>query len=411
MKAVGLITEYNPMHNGHLYHLKEAKNMTKADVVLAVMSGDFVQRGEPAIIDKYSRCKAAIDAGVNLVIELPVYYALNSAEGFADGAVKILHELFADSFVFGSECGDLDSLSKAAQIITDEPEEYRTQLKDALANGLSFPIARQQALSTCLGCDMASLLTSPNNTLGIEYLKSVYKHSYTIKPHTIKRMGTGYNEEAIKNKEDLPSASAIRSILNQKDNNTLLNALLPETMHQLLVTANHQSCPVLLNDFTPLLHYKMECIFHLCGKEKERISAQLCTYVDINTELANRIIDCFDDKLTFNELAMKIKSRQYTYTRICRCLLHILLDITKLQMNKYDGNDVPYLRVLGFDAIGQKYLNHIKKKCSVPLITKTADYKDLLSDDIHAASIYRQVVFQKFHYSLEDEFHAGIYIK
>ena len=206
MKAVGLITEYNPLHTGHIYHMNKAKEITGADCCIAVMSGNFVQRGEPAVVNKYLRCAAAIEAGVNLCIELPSYYAVSSAENFADGAVKLLNSLMCNYVVFGSECGDIDILYNAADILINEPESYRTELKSLLSNGLSFPAARQTALVNYITTstsnsskkttthlhdksqqEIVSALSSPNNILGIEYIKSIIKHDFKLKPFTMTR--------------------------------------------------------------------------------------------------------------------------------------------------------------------------------------------------------------------------------
>lgn len=417
MKAVGLITEYNPFHNGHLHHLHEALRITGADVSIAVMSGDFVQRGEPAIIDKYARSQAAIDCGVNLVVELPVYYALSSAEGFADGAVRTLDALSADALVFGSEAGTLKPLKQISEVLISEPEEYRICLKKNLADGISFPAARQKALSALLGEETAQVLTQPNNTLGIEYLKALQKHRLTIRPHTICRQGTGYNSHILTG--DLPGASALRELLYRPQsadsfqNNTGYDAAdwMPHEMLIHFFRQQHKSCPVTADDVSLFLTYRLSQIFYECNAQKDLICRELCSYPDLSADLAGRILQSFHGTQTFTELADTVKSRQYTRSRINRCLMHIVLGITNIQKNKFEGKTVPYLRILGFDAIGQNYLNHIKKKCPVPLITKTADYKELLREDIHAASLYNQIVLNRYNCVLTDEFRRGIYVK
>lgn len=408
MKAVGLITEYNPFHNGHLFHLREALRISKADVAIAVMSGDFVQRGEPAIIDKYARSQAAIDCGVNLVVELPAYYALSSAEGFADGAVRTLAALLADSLVFGSECADLSALSQIAKLLVAEPEDFRAHLRNALAGGYSFPQAKETAIAACLGSDMAKLVQMPNNTLGIEYLKALERRRFSIRPYTISRTGAGYNDHAIHDSQ--PSAAALRDlIVNSGCNN--LSAWMPDAMTAHFFNQYNNTFPVTSEDFTTLLNYRLSQIFYECDAQKELICRKLCSYPDISADLANRITQLFNGTRALSAFACALKTRQYTATRINRCLMHIILDITNIQKNKFDGAGVPYLRILGFDSTGQKYLNHIKKKCSVPIVTKTADYKALLREDIHAASIYNQIIFDKYKTVPKDEFRHSIYIK
>lgn len=428
MKAVGLITEYNPLHNGHIYHMNQALKAGKADAAVVVMSGNFVQRGEPAVINKYMRCRAAIDSGANLVVELPAYYSLSSAEGFAEGAVKTLNELKVNSFVFGSESADIDALKAAANIIVSEPDAYRSILKKELASGKSFPAARQKALhiyASQNGINIDSdILVSPNNILAIEYIKTVLKYNFKIKPLTIKRIGSGYNEKELDG--TFPSAQSIRNILASSEYGcstsddlhsspetifTQLSLCIPESMMDILKSSYKKIYPVISNDFTAVFNYKMLEIFEKCNNDKDQIICELCTYEDISSELAARIYSNFNGYLQLNDFILKIKCRQYTFSRISRCIFHIILNIKKLQKNKFEGKTVPYIRILGFDKKGQNYLNSIKKAVSVPIVTKAADYKELIHEDIHAASIYNQIVYNKFRQIPQDEFRSGIYIK
>ena len=432
MKSVGLITEYNPLHTGHIYHMQKAKEITGADCCIAVMSGNFVQRGEPAIVNKYLRCAAAIDAGVNLCIELPSFYAVSSAEGFADGAVRLLNSLMCDYVVFGSECGNIDILYSAADILVNEPAAYRDELKRLLSKGNSFPAARQSALVKYMTEyetlqksnnapveNITNTLSSPNNTLGIEYIKSIIKHSFNIKPLTIKREGTGYNENVI---NGLPSASAIRtqycSYINSEStctNNNSKKFTLPSDLSSLLPGSMaeriNEQPPILLDDMTALFNYKMSGLFNKCLYDKNSIAKELSSYMDISIELGNRMADCFKGNEPLSSYCMNVKSRQYTYSRICRCVLHIILNITKINAAHYSGENVPYIRILGFDTTGQKYLSEIKKKCSPQIITKTADYKDMLVDDIYCTSIYNQLVYNKYNMIIKDEFRQPVYRK
>ena len=410
MKAVGLVTEYNPLHNGHIYHIRQSMEMTNADICIAVMSGNFVQRGEPAIIDKYSRCQAAVESGINLLVELPSYYALSSAEMFADGAVKTLAALGVSSMVFGSECGDISLLKKIAELLVSEPENYKELLKKNLSTGQTFPKARQTALEQVMGQSFDTLLSSPNNILGIEYLKAILKRNAKIMPYTLLRKGAGYHELEVDTKEAFSSAAAIREQIRQQTKEKFDNSV-PDSMRTVLLNRLEVSAPVLLDDFTPLLNYKLLEICSECYQDKNLIAKRLSGYVDITIELGSRIAACFTGTDTLSELILKVKSRQYTYSRIARCLMHILLNIQKTAAVRYEAAKAPYIRILGFDKKGQKYLSSFKKNCDVPIITKTADYKELLRDDIYCASIYNQVVFQKYGYQLKDEFRQGVYIK
>ena len=194
MKAVGLVTEYNPFHNGHLYHLNKAMELTGADISVAVMSGDFVQRGEPAVLDKYTRTSMALNSGVNLVVELPVNYAVSSAESFAAGALKVLDYIKADSIAFGSESGNIERLSKLAHILCDNEDTLYKEISKYTANGISYAAARQKVVEKLTDKDTAAMLTSSNNILAVEYLKAIIKNNYAIKPYTVQRQGDDYND-------------------------------------------------------------------------------------------------------------------------------------------------------------------------------------------------------------------------
>lgn len=413
MKSVGLITEYNPMHNGHIYHIKKSMELTGADVCIAVMSGNFVQRGEPAVVNKYLRAQAAIESGINLLLELPSYYALSSAEQFADGAVKTLTALNTDFLVFGSECGEISLLRSIAEILSAEPEEYRIYLKKYLSCGMTYPSARQAALTEVAKKVPDSVLSAPNNILGTEYIKAIIRQKSQIVPYTITRQGAGYNEAQISESDIFSSAAAIRGLLKSDTDENAFHKMtekMPEIMSELIKKQYGITTPVFLDDFTALFNYRLLQIFFECGYDKNRIAERLSLYTDISTDLGNRIAVCFTGNDKLSDLILKIKSRQYTYSRISRCLIHILLEIKKEKSKSYETN-LPYVRVLGFDKKGQEYLSQIKRSCPVPIITKTASFKELLCDDIYCSSVYNQVVLQKFGYAIPDEFRSGIYIK
>ena len=211
MKAVGLVTEYNPFHNGHLYHLNKAMELTGADISVAVMSGDFVQRGELAVLDKYTRASMALNSGVNLVVELPVNYAVSSAESFAAGALKVLDYIKADSIAFGSESGNIERLSKLAHILCDNEDTLYKEISKYTANGISYAAARQKVVEKLTDKDTAAMLTSSNNILAVEYLKAVIKNNYAIKPYTVQRQGDSYNDTDIRS--EYASATALRENL------------------------------------------------------------------------------------------------------------------------------------------------------------------------------------------------------
>lgn len=421
MNTVGLITEYNPLHNGHIYHLNEARAKTGAGVSVAVMSGNFVQRGEPALIDKYRRTKAAVDSGVDLVVELPSFYALSSAEGFASGAVLTLDALGVDSFVFGSECGNIDLLEKCAEIFINEPADFQIALKNNLSLGHSYPKARHMTLSALYGNELSWIADSPNNILGIEYIKAVKKYSLAIRPLTIKRIQNGYHDTSLDN--EISSATAIRGkIVNLTDNNNnntenqaacniSLDKYMPQSMSSLINEIYGHTAPVSINDFSMLLNYKIADIMYKCGNNKEAFCTEMCRYIDMSEDLANRLFAVHKDGLSFTEYADALKNRQYTMTRIQRILMHIILEFTINLKAKYESGSAPYIRILGMNNNGRRYLNSIKKSTIIPIITKTADYKNLLSEDIYAASVYNQAIAGRYGQTAFDEFRHGVYIK
>lgn len=412
MKAVGLITEYNPLHNGHIYHMNQALKMTGADLTIAVMSGNYVQRGEPAITDKYTRCRAALKSGINLLVELPVYYSLSSAEIFAKGAMRILNSLMCDYVVFGSECGDINALKEIANVLSNEPESFKNALKNELSSCLSFPKARMNALNSYFKNDYSKILENPNNILGIEYLKAIFQSKSAITPMTVKRIGKGYNDETIDSASDnsdlsFNSATAIRKAVS--DNNTNIKELFLPQMYEEFIDSYNKSAPVFKDDFSILLNYRLYDIFFKCGNDKHKISSELQKYEDITENIANRIAVCFTGNDTFTEFAAKLKTKSYTLSRINRCLFHIILGIDHNTALFFAHNN--YIRILGFDEKGREYLNEIKKKTDATIITKTSKHSELIAADIHAANIYNQICFNKFGYMCKDEFRHGICIK
>lgn len=439
MKAVGLITEYNPFHNGHLYHLNKAMELTGADVSIAVMSGDFVQRGEPAILDKYARASMALNSGVNLVVELPVNYAVSSAESFADGAVKVLHYIKADSIAFGSESGDIDGLLKVAHILCDNEEMLYKEISKYTSSGMSYAAARQKVVGLLADADTAAVLSSSNNILAVEYLKAIIKHNYDIKPYTVQRQGDGYNDKDICS--EYASATALREnikcrfdkenvcdssvgnsisddvvfnngrVKNSNDDilftNINISEYMPEKAGLILSSNTNYIYP---DDITGALFTRLLDILFVSGYDKNDFIENVMQYPDVSKEIAGRLYKITMDAITrtipqgqeskdsaafsFSSMCEKIKTKEVTLSRIKRALVRITLGLDKKHMEKYANE--PYIRVLGFDKKGQEYLSYIRKTVEVPLITKTADYKEMLLDDIHAANIYNTIVAGKY---------------
>ena len=401
MKAVGLVTEYNPFHNGHLYHLNKAMELTGADISVAVMSGDFVQRGELAVLDKYTRASMALNSGVNLVVELPVNYAVSSAESFAAGALKVLDYIKADSIAFGSESGNIERLSKLAHILCDNEDTLYKEISKYTANGISYAAARQKVVEKLTDKDTAAMLTSSNNILAVEYLKAIIKNNYAIKPYTIKRQGDSYNDTDIRS--EYASATALRG--NLKADN--ISKYIPVKAGLILSSNTNYIYP---DDITEALFTRLLGILFASSYDKNVFIENVMQYPDVNKEIAGRLYKSAMDMITrtvpqrseskdngvfsFGSLCEHIKTKEVPLSRIKRALVRITLGIDKKHMKKY--SNAPYIRVLGFDKKGQEYLSYIRKTVEVPLITKTADYKEMLLDDIHAANIYNMIVAGKY---------------
>ena len=401
MKAVGLVTEYNPFHNGHLYHLNKAMELTGADISVAVMSGDFVQRGEPAVLDKYTRTSMALNSGVNLVVELPVNYAVSSAESFAAGALKVLDYIKADSIAFGSESGNIERLSKLAHILCDNEDTLYKEISKYTANGISYAAARQKVVEKLTDKDTAALLTSSNNILAVEYLKAIIKNNYAIKPYTVQRQGDSYNDTDIRS--EYASATALRE--NLKADN--ISEYIPVKAGLILSSNTNYIYP---DDITEALFTRLLDILFASNYDKNVFIENVMQYPDVNKEIAGRLYKSAMDMITrtvpqrseskdnwafsFGSLCEHIKTKEVPLSRIKRALVRITLGLDKKHMEKYANE--PYIRVLGFDKKGQEYLSYIRKTVEVPLITKTADYKEMLLDDIHAANIYNMIVAGKY---------------
>lgn len=394
MKTTGIIAEFNPFHNGHAYLLQKARELTGAEVVVVVMSGSFVQRGTPALLSKYTRAEMALRCGADLVIELPVFSACASAEYFAEGAVRLLHDLQLDSFCFGSESGDLNALLPAARLLAEEPPEYRSLLKQQLSAGSSFPAARQAALSALLP-SMASVLSAPNNLLGIEYLKACCRHRFRLQPITILRAGSSYHEQNLIS-SDYPSASALRRLFDGSAlplSLTELSSYMPEAAYPLLEQEFFRTFPVTENDYSSLLSYRL---LHTSASE-------LAAYADMGTELANRIYSRRFDCIQTRAFTESLKTKELTYTRISRALLHTILQISAWEQECFRQLPAtPYARILGLTSAARPFLKQLNPL--VPLIQKPARAKKMLSEeayaffekDLLASELYRQLSYQRF---------------
>lgn len=394
MKIVGIIAEFNPFHNGHRRIFEKARE-SGADHIVVVMSGDYVQRGLPAITDKFTRCAYALDQGADLVLELPIYYSLGSAEFFASGAISVLNHLgCVDTLLFGSEYEDISTTMEVAKILLEEPVEYTSQLKKASKEGLSYPAARQKALTGVLPSlsDKSDLIVSPNNILGIEYTKALLRSGSTIKPMTISRSDNGYSSTALPSEGSFASATSIREILFQKnsaESKEILAPFLPESVLKNLVNYNEITGYSYgsFNAFSDLLKYKLLL-------ERYEGYGQ---YWDINEDFSAKIANHLNDYTGFKEFALSLKSKDITYTRLCRSLMHILFNMTDDKVASYQqDNYTTYLRVLGLKRASSGLLKNINSNSDKPLIQNlrkaglslTALEKQLLNETVAASSIY-----------------------
>jgi len=407
MKILGIIAEYNPFHNGHAFHIKEALKRTNCDTAVIVMSGDFVQRGEPAIFPKHLRAEMALQEGAAVVLELPACFACQSAEYFAWGGVSLLHRLGCiDALCFGSESGNLEELKTIAGILREEPDRYRTYLQLYLRQGMSYPLARQHALADYISNEhLADILSSPNNILGIEYLKALDVLRSDIVPFTITRQGAGYRE--IDLHEQYSSASAIRNHLLGSDTSAI-SGQVPASAFRLINMYCLEKGAVTCDDFSLLLKYK------LLSETQE----SLCTYADISKELAHRIINLRNQFINWSQFCTLLKTKELTFNRISRALTHILLGIRQSDLSTYkEDASCLYARVLGFRKSDSAVLSAFKKHSTIPVITKISNCdtlshlgQQMLETDCYAANLYESVVTDKFHAPFVEEHSQSICI-
>jgi len=371
MNTVGLITEYNPFHYGHQYHLKKSLSTTNATHSISIMSSSFMQRGEPAIVDKWTRAKMAIDNGVDLVLELPFVYSCQSAELFALGAIKTLNALnIIDYLSFGSEIGRIEPLNIMASILVDEPKEYRNYLRYHLDNGESFAVSRSMALEKYLKNNklyreypFKKILTGSNNILGIEYIKALKKLQSPIKPITIQRKGYDYSDTNIGNK--YASASGIRKHIFNYGLESIEN-LLPEASYLLLKEYISQ-----YGNFNCLANYEQLIKYVLLTKDKTEIQ----NILDIEDGLENRLINQSQLHNDIKKIIMATSSKRYPSTRIQRILIHLLNNLTGPSIRElYDSKPI-YIRILAANSNGLELLNSIKNNSDISIITKFSHYK------------------------------------
>lgn len=418
MRTVGIIAEYNPFHTGHAYHIAQAKKISGADYAMVIMSPDFVQRGTPAVFDKYTRTQMALQCGADLVIELPVCYASGSAEFFAEGAIALLNRIgVVDTLVFGAEHDDLALFQATADLLLEEPEAYSKMLKAFLKEGFTYPKARSEALIrtlesntfSCIQNDsgntqsyLSSFLSSPNNILGIEYCKALKKTKSRIMPIPLLRFGSSYNSTSLDGV--FCSASALREGIQREEDMEELLPFIPVSCHPLFLDSLKRT--VFADDMLPFIVNKL-------------LTEQSFSHIlDISLDLSERIQNLRFPSIgkSFDELSESLKTKQVTKARINRALVHLLLDIRTDAVDSFrQKGTVFYAKVLGFSKNAVSLLHAIKENSDLPFLTKPAKADSLLQgaglnmwkQDLYASHLYRSVVSCKYHVPFRTEWETS----
>lgn len=370
MRTVGIIAEFNPFHKGHQYILEKAKAHTDCQRAMVVMSGSFVQRGEPAFFDKWTRAKCALLNGADMVLELPVLFAAANAEIFAMGGVKVLEDTgMTNALCFGSESGDLKALQEAAKIMTNETEEFQRLLKAGLDEGMSYPAARAKALETVSHIS-SEIISRPNHILGLEYLKALDRLGSNIKPCTIRRKGSQYDDPSLTG--EFASAAAIRKgILEENATEAFLQV--PENIVDLLTKEiSLGTAPASMDKLAGALHYKL----------RTTSAEEIHDILEVTEGLENRILRAIDNEFFMNDIIEYIKTKRYTRTKIQRILVHILLDIQAKEVDYFlSQNHLPYIRVLGFQKDNADILGELTEQAKCPVLTNLKKAPEILDED------------------------------
>lgn len=401
MKTAGVIAEFDPFHNGHSYFLRRVRELTSADFIIAVMSGDYTQRGNAAVMGKRLRAKAAMLNGADAVIELPVQYSTASAELFAYAGVSLLDKLgCVDHLCFGTETSDLKILCLAADILSSETDEYKEILNSYLKKGMNYPEARMKAAAETMqetgkmdaafsADELSDVLRGSNNILAIEYLKALKKLGSGIQPLNIKRESVDH--DSVNTFGIYSSAKNIRETLKTTNSFESVSGFLPENTLPMIREHFSVDFPVFNDDLSLLYKYSLEM----------ETEPSLIRYADMSTDLARRIIKHRNEFQTVSQFTELIKTRNITYTRISRALLHTLLRITKEDIGKYrDAGTAGYARVIGFRKEASGLIDRMNEKSSVPVLTRLSDHRKyikapfdrMLEDTLRSSYIYDSVI-------------------
>ena len=357
MEIIGIVAEYNPFHNGHLYQIEQIKKKYKDSTIIVVMNGNYTQRGEVTIVDKWQRAKVALNEGVDLIVELPYPFSTQSADYYAYGAITILEKLGCTKLIFGSESDNIEDLHLIAKAGLDDQVNELIKVYCKLGN--NYPTAISQAIEDITG----KRIDTPNDLLGISYIKTIIKNNYKIKPETIKRTN---NYHSLETNNKISSASAIRNLI--KDN-TPFQEFIPKNTLSINETFHN------IEDYFSLLKYKIIT------------EENLDKYQTVDLTYSKKIKKVINECQTRDELIHLLKKKHDTYNKISRMLLHILCNFTKEKANTF--KEITYIRILGFNTKGREYLNIIKKNIDIPIISKINKNKDqMLEFELETSKIY-----------------------
>ena len=379
MNSVGIIAEYNPFHNGHLYHLSKVKEMFPNHIIVLILSGNYLQRGEFSILDKYTKTKIVLENGIDLIIELPFNFAVQSADMFAKGAIQLLNELKVENLVFGSETNNIEDLKLLSKIQL-ENSNYQIKVKELMKKGINYPTALSKALKEISNMEV----TTPNDILGLSYVREIIKNNYNINPICIKRTNDYHDLE---NNSNIVSASNIRNKIN---NNIDIKKYVPLKTYEYLKEVN-------INFNYSFKYLKFKIISEI---------NKLDEYLDVDEGIDNRIKKYIYSSNNYQELIDNIKTKRYTYNKISRMLCHILTGFKKSDV----VSNIEYIRILGMNNIGKNYINSIKKNITLPIITKFSDFNDKYQQlELKLSYIYSLILEDNMY--VENEIKAKVIIQ
>ncbi|MCC2395884.1 nucleotidyltransferase [Bacillus cereus] len=382
-----MVVEYNPFHNGHLYHVQQTKKLTQSDIIIAVMSGPFLQRGEPALISKWYRTKMALANGVDLVVELPYVFAAQKAETFANGAISILNALRVSEICFGSEDGQIENFYNTISIQKNEEETFNCLVKQFMDAGNSYAKATSDAFSHILTSEKSIDMSQPNNILGFQYMKAILSQNSSIQAQTIKRFASHYHDETF-NDQHIASATSIRKqLFSEEGSFTTIEPFLPQATTSLL--ANYKQNYGILHNWEQYFSFFKYRLMTMSPGDLRHI-------YEIEEGLEHRILSKIQNSSSFYSFMEALKTKRYTWTRLQRACTHILTNTTKEDIRSANiEQHAPYIRLLGMSQKGQTYLSKNKKKIELPILTHTKTFDHAALDiEKKANSVYFSIMHE-----------------